>query len=182
MVVQPPDRVLVPTQRNKHNNVFEFFYRTRAPNQVEDDNFRLNTRFLGHSSFASPAINQKKKKGHKSCSPHPKCCLLFLGTSDYHPVRSPISSLRGANSFKLNCCYYKGECWFQAKNTLAQIRQRETSPLLGRPTPMRSRKKLQKKEASAPIPTKYLEYDASQWGAVRVSTLIETAHPSQAPQ
>ena len=27
-----------------------------------------------------------------------------------------MSSLRGANSFKLNCCYYKGECWFWAKN------------------------------------------------------------------
>ena len=66
---------------------------------------------------------KKKKKNHKSCTPHPKCCLLFLGTSDDHPIRSPvwplsISSLRGANSFKLNCCYYKGECWFQTKNTL----------------------------------------------------------------
>ena len=29
-----------------------------------------------------------------------------------------ISSLRGANSFKLNCCYYKGECWFQEKKYL----------------------------------------------------------------
>ena len=58
---------------------------------------------------------------------------------------------------------------------------RETS-LLGRPTAMHSRKKLQKKETSAPIPKKYLEYEVSQRGVVRGSTLIETAHPAQAPQ
>ena len=80
---------------------------------MEDGNFRLNTRFLEHSSVASPPANQKKKS-HKPCSPLPKCCLLFLGTSDDHPVRSPVwplstSSPRGANSFKLNCCYYKSE-------------------------------------------------------------------------
>ena len=33
-----------------------------APTQVEDGNFRLNTRFLEHSSVASPPANQKKKK------------------------------------------------------------------------------------------------------------------------
>ena len=62
MVVQPSDRVLVPTQRNMHNNVFEFFYRTGAPTQVEDGDFRLNTRFLEHSSVASPPANQKREK------------------------------------------------------------------------------------------------------------------------
>ena len=123
MVVQPPERVQVPTQRNMHNNVFEFYYKTGAPIQGEDGTFRLNTRFLEHSSVASSPTNQKKKKSHKPCSPHPKCFLLFLGTSNDHPVRSPvwplsISFLRWANSFKLNCCYYKCECWFQAKNTL----------------------------------------------------------------
>ena len=41
---------------------FEFFYRTGAPTQVEDGNFNLNTRFLEHSSVASPPTNQKKKK------------------------------------------------------------------------------------------------------------------------
>ena len=97
---------------------FEFFNRTGATTQVEDGNFRLNTRFLEHSSFAFPPANQKKKKSHKPCSPHSKYCLLFLGTSDDHPGRSPvwllsISSLRGTNSFKLNCCYYKSKCWFQ---------------------------------------------------------------------
>ena len=87
---------------------------------MEDGNFRLITRFLEHSSVASPPT---KKKSHKPCSPHPKCFLLFLGTRDDHPVRSPvwplsISFLRWANSFKLNCCYYKCECWFQAKKYL----------------------------------------------------------------
>ena len=52
--------VLVPTQRNMHNNVFEFC-ETGAPTQVEDDNLRLNTRFLKHSSVASSPNNQKKK-------------------------------------------------------------------------------------------------------------------------
>ena len=41
---------------------FEFFNRTGATTQVEDGNFRLNTRFLEHSSFAFPPANQKKKK------------------------------------------------------------------------------------------------------------------------
>ena len=94
-----------------------------APTQVEDGNFNLNTRFLEHSSVASPPTNQKKKKGHRPCSPHPKCCLLFLGTSDDHSVRSPlwplsISSLRRANCFKLQCYYYKGECWFQSRQKI----------------------------------------------------------------
>ena len=38
---------------------------------------------------------------------------------------------------------------------------------------MHSRKKLQKKETSAPIPKKYLEYEVSQGGVVRGSTLAE---------
>ena len=36
-------------------------------------------------------------------------------------------------------------------------------------------------ETSAPIPKKYLEYEVSQGGVVRGSTLIETAHPVQEP-
>ena len=32
-----------------------------------------------------------------------------------------------------------------------------------------------------PIPKKYLEYEVSQGGVVRGSTVIETAHPGQAP-
>ena len=74
-----------------------------------------NTALLPH--------NQPIQKGHRPCNPHPKCCLLFPGTRDDHPVRSPvwplsISSMKGANSFELNYCYYKGECWFQAKKYL----------------------------------------------------------------
>ena len=46
---------------------------------------------------------------------------------------------------------------------------------------MHSRKTLQKEETSAPIPKKYLEYEVSQGGIVRGSTLIETTHPGQAP-
>ena len=60
--------------------------------------------------------------------------------------------------------------------------ERETSALLGRPTSMHSRKKLQKKETSAAIPKKYLEYEVSQREIVRGSTLTETTHPGQAPQ
>ena len=49
--------VLVPTQRNMHTMSFEFFYRTGAPTQVEDGNFRINIRFLKHSSVAWPPAN-----------------------------------------------------------------------------------------------------------------------------
>ena len=73
-LVQPPDRVLVPTQRNMHNNVIEF-YRTGAPTQVEDGNFRLNTRFLEHSSVSSPPTNPKikiKKKKSQTLQPSPQ--------------------------------------------------------------------------------------------------------------
>ena len=101
MVAQPPERGLVPTQRNMHSNVCEFFYRTGAPTQLKDGNFRLNTRFLEHSSVASPPSNKKKKKkSHKPCSPHPKYCLLFLGTSDDHPVRSPVWPLSISSLFQ----------------------------------------------------------------------------------
>ena len=48
--------------------------------------------------------------------------------------------------------------------------------------PMHSRKKLQKKETSTPVPKKYLEYEVSQEEVVRRSTLMETAHPGLAPQ
>ena len=64
--------------------------------------------------------HQRIKKGHKSCNPHPKCCLLFPGTRDDHPVRSSvwplsISSLRRANSFKLNCCFIRVNAGFRQK-------------------------------------------------------------------
>ena len=76
MVVQPPDRVLFPTQRTMHNNVFEFFYKTGAPTQVEDGNFRLNTRFLEHSSVASPPTNQNTNKQTQSQTLQPSPQML----------------------------------------------------------------------------------------------------------
>ena len=45
---------------------------------------------------------------------------------------------------------------------------------------MHSRKKLQKKETSAPIPKKYLEYEVSK-GVLLGEELTETGHPGQAP-
>ena len=80
-MVQPSDRVPVPTQRNMHNNVFEFFYRTGAPTQVEDGDFRLNTRFLEHSSVASPPANQKreKKKVTNPAALTPNVAFCFQG-------------------------------------------------------------------------------------------------------
>ena len=83
MVVQPSDRVLVPTQRNMHNNVFEFFYRTGAPTQVEDGDFRLNTRFLEHSSVASPPANQKREKKKVT---NPAALTLNVASCFWEPV------------------------------------------------------------------------------------------------
>ena len=109
--------------------------------------------------------HQPIRSDHKPCNPHPKCCLLFLGTRDDHPVRSPvwplcISSLRGAKEIAVTTRVKVGfRC---GTPQLRSGRERETSALLGTPTPMHSRKKLQKKETSAPIPKKYLEYEVSQ--------------------
>ena len=55
---------------------FEFFYRTGAATQVEDGKFRLNTRFLEHSSVPSPPANQKKKKKEKSQTLQPSPRML----------------------------------------------------------------------------------------------------------
>ena len=46
---------------------------------------------------------------------------------------------------------------------------------------MHSRKMLQKKKTSAPIPKKYLEYEVSLRGVVRGSTLTETTRAGLAP-
>ena len=104
--------------KNMHNNIFEFFCRTGAPTQVEDGNFRLSTRFLDHCSVASPPTNQNKVTHAAALTPNVAFCFwgpvmtILLGL-----LSGPISSLTGANSFKLNCCFYKVECWFQAQNT-----------------------------------------------------------------
>ena len=39
---------------------------------------------------------------------------------------------------------------------------------------------VKKKVTCTPIPKKYLEYEVSQWGVIRESTLIGTTHPGQA--
>ena len=52
MVVQPRDGSWFLLKEICIKMSFEFFYRTGAPTQVEDDNFRLNIRFLEHSSVA----------------------------------------------------------------------------------------------------------------------------------
>ena len=44
------------SSRKTHNKFFEFFYGTGIPTQVEDDNFRMSTRFLEHHPVASPQI------------------------------------------------------------------------------------------------------------------------------
>ena len=83
--------------KNMHNNIFEFFCRTGAPTQVEDGNFRLSTRFLEHSSAASPPI---KVTNPAALTPNVAFCFwgpvmtILLGL-----LFGPISSLRGANSF-----------------------------------------------------------------------------------
>ena len=112
--------------------------------------------------------HQPIKKVHKSCNPHPKCCLLFPGTRDDHPVRPPVLALvhfiseRG-QQFQTKLLLLQG--WKLVSDVkhpnLDQV-DRETSALLGRPMPMHGRKKLQKKETSAPIPKKYIEYEVSR--------------------
>ena len=56
---------------------FEFFYRTGALTEVEDGNFRLNTRFLEHSSVGSPST--KKKKKSQILQPSPQMVPPFSG-------------------------------------------------------------------------------------------------------
>ena len=96
-------RVLVPTQRNMHNNVFE-----------PPPRWRMVTSDWTQDSWSTTLLphHQPIKKGHRPCNPHLKCCLLFLGTRDDHPVRSPvwllsISSLRGPN-FKTKLLLLQG--------------------------------------------------------------------------
>ena len=44
---------------NIHKSSFELFFRTKAPTQVKDGNFKLSTRFLEHYPVSSPP-NLKK--------------------------------------------------------------------------------------------------------------------------
>ena len=130
-------------------------------------------------------IKKKKKVTNPAALTPNVACLLFVGTGDDHPVRFPvwplsISSLRGANSFKQNCCYYKGECWFQAKkNDLNQVERAFCSARQA--YAHAQQEEVTDEETSAPIPKKYLEYEVSQGGVVKGSTLIETTQHYQAP-
>ena len=47
-------------QNKPKNSILEFFCRTGAPNLVEDGNFRLSARFLGHHLVTSALTNQKR--------------------------------------------------------------------------------------------------------------------------
>ena len=57
----------------------EFFYRTGAATQVEDGNFRLNTRSLEHSAVASPPANQKNKRVTNPAALTPNVASCFWG-------------------------------------------------------------------------------------------------------
>ena len=74
-----------------HNNVFEF-YRTGAPIQVEDGDFRLNTRFLEHSSVASPPTNQKKRKRKKKVT-NPAALTPNVASCFWEPVMTILLGL-----------------------------------------------------------------------------------------
>ena len=72
--------------RSIHNNVFEF-YKTGAPTQVKNGNFSLST--IPGVPLCCLTTNQSEES-HTPYSPHPKCCLLFLGPSDDHLFRPPL--------------------------------------------------------------------------------------------
>ena len=69
----------VSSLRDLHNNMsLSSSAGTRAPTQVEDGNFRLSTRFLGHCPVTSPPTKQKEvthlealtpNLAFKNCSP-----------------------------------------------------------------------------------------------------------------
>ena len=97
--------------RNMHNNIFVFFYRTGAPTQVEDGNFRLSTGFLEHLPLAS--LPNQSEESCTYCSPHPTVYLPFLRTSGDHPVRSPVwplsvSSLDRVQQFQAKLLLLQG--------------------------------------------------------------------------
>ena len=52
------------------NNILSFSAKTKTLNQVEDGNFRLNTRFLDPHPATSPPTNQKKVTHPAAHTPH----------------------------------------------------------------------------------------------------------------
>ena len=59
MIVQPCSRVLVPLQGMPIMISLSFFVGNEAATQVEDGNFRLSPRSLGHRPVTLPPTNQK---------------------------------------------------------------------------------------------------------------------------
>ena len=55
---------------NIYSNIFEFFWKTKAPTQVEDGNFRLRARFLEHCPVTSPPTNQNKATHPAALTPN----------------------------------------------------------------------------------------------------------------
>ena len=87
--------------RNMHNNILESFCRRGGPR------WRMVTSGWAQDSWSLCCLTTNQwEESHTACNPHPKCCFLFLGPSDDHPVRPPvwplsISSLTEGNSFQL---------------------------------------------------------------------------------
>ena len=63
-IVQLWGKNLGSSLRDIHNSIFEFFYRIKAPTQVEDGNFRLSTRFLENHPVTLPPTNQTFCNSH----------------------------------------------------------------------------------------------------------------------
>ena len=63
-IVQLWGKNLGSSLRDIQNSIFEFFYRIKAPTQVEDGNFRLSTRFLENHPVTLPPANQTFCNSH----------------------------------------------------------------------------------------------------------------------
>ena len=82
-IVQPWGRVLVPPQGMCLTIPLSYSAGNKAPTQVEDGDFRLNTRFLDHHPVTSPPTNQKKVT---TLQPSPQ--ILPIKTSPRKPSES----------------------------------------------------------------------------------------------
>ena len=96
-IVHPWSRVLVPPQGIYMTTSLSSSARTKVLTQVEDGNFKLNTRFLEHCLPCYLATNQSEES-HTPCRPHPKFCLLK--TSPPKPLGS-LGVLSTSHPFSL---------------------------------------------------------------------------------
>lgn len=103
--------------------------------------------------------------------------IALLRPCRNYPVSLAFWTILNLSAFLL---YFKCLQQFQNKSLLLhrleaypwvrlpRFRQeRKTSTLVGRPTPLYRRKKLQKMETSIHFPKKILKYEVSQWGTER---------------